>query len=448
MILTAWLAVAGPALAADVALVPGDDWCAAINAASPGDTVNLAAGDYEGPCTISVSGEDDAPVTLAGDHAAIVYEGTQSNVIDVDASHVVLEGLSFGPTNADIDAIKIRSGTGIDIRECTFSGVGGISVSANSADTSDITIASSDFVDLQATGVYLGCHDGSCRSADFLIAGNRWDGVTSPDVGYAMETKLESYGAIRDNVVADAQGPAVEVYGSSDGNLTTVERNLLVGSRDAATLEIGGGPVLVRNNVVIGGDGAALLVYDYGGRGLVFGIVVIGNTAWGTSADAVSLQSWYSGRDLSFEDNAVGRDDGSPALPDAVSGVPMEGNLDCSGPGGCWIDAPSWDLWPSSDGPLVGAAVTTDPPLLDDWCGRTRPFPATVGALELGTGQEGAFSATSTQAGLCPPDAEDQDSASDDSDEAGVCGCATGGPPAGLGLLLCVSIVVHRRRRL
>jgi len=460
-------------LAVDLTINPGEDWCAAVNAAAPGDTVTLVGGEHAGPCWITASGEDGSPITLAGDGASVVYSGSSSNVIDIAGSHLVLTGLSFGPTNADIDAIKIRSGEDLEIRANAFTRVGGISVSANSADTAGVAILDNTFEDLQATGVYLGCHDGSCVSAGFTIQGNRWDGVTSAAVGYAMETKLGSYGTIADNTVNDAQGPAVEVYGSTGGEPTVVERNLLIGSRAAATLEIGGGPAIVRNNVVIGGDAGGLYVYDYGGRGMVQDIAVQGNTLWGVGGAAAELSGWTSGVGLSFEDNAVGRDDGGAALPAVIDGVPMEGNVDCGDGAACWRDAAGWDLWPLAGGALVGAGVVTDPPLVEDWCGRGRSEPPTVGALEPGSGEEGSFSATATAATLCvgedtgTPDSgeagDDSGEAGDDSGEAsddsgggsaqptdkGGCACASSGARSSAPRLLALAALatLWRRRR-
>ncbi len=456
------------ALAADLTLAPGEDWCAALNAAAPGDTITLAAGEHAGPCTITASGEEGAPITLAGEDAAIVYEGASANVTDLNGSHLVLRGLRFGPTSADIDAVKIRAGEDITLSENRFDRVGGISVSANSADTARVSILNNEFEDLRATGLYLGCHDGTCISADFLIQGNRFDGVTSTGVGYAMETKLGSYGTIADNTVHDAQGPAVEVYGSSGGERTVVERNLVIGSRDAATLEIGGGPALVRNNIVIGGAGAALSVYDYGGRGLVQDIVVIGNTLWGVGGAAVNLSGWEAGAGLAFEGNALGRDDGASAMPEGIDGVPMEGNLDCLDGAACWRDATGWDLWPLEAGALVGAGVVTDPALTEDWCGRSRAAPPTVGALEPGSGEEAPFSIDATAAAWCPElPAEDTGDTGDtgdtaepaDTDASGEtgrpqetgapkdagCGCASGGGAAG-GLSLLLALGLLRRR--
>jgi len=61
----------------------------------------------------------------------IVYEGSSANVIEVRADHVVLIGLAFGPTQRNVDGIRIRSNQDVGVIDCEFSGMGGIAVVAN-----------------------------------------------------------------------------------------------------------------------------------------------------------------------------------------------------------------------------------------------------------------------------------------------------------------------------
>ena len=53
--------------AAELYINPGEDWCTAVNAASPGDTIFLVDGDHAGPCAIRASGTMSDPITLRGD---------------------------------------------------------------------------------------------------------------------------------------------------------------------------------------------------------------------------------------------------------------------------------------------------------------------------------------------------------------------------------------------
>lgn len=381
------------ASAGEITLMPGDDFCAAFNQAAAGDTVILSPGDYAGPCALTSGGAEGSPKTLRGadpaDTARIVYDGASSNVLDVLAGDIVLQDLAFGPSMPDIDAVKIKDGSRITVQSCTFTQIGGISVSANSKDSEGVQILGNGFFDLQATGIYLGCHDGmsACAARDVLVAGNFFNGVDSPNVGYALEIKLDSHGVVRDNVIADTKGPGIEIYGSTDlTRVSLVERNLVIGARTSGTLEIGGGPALVRNNIVVGGEAAGISVYDYGGRGLVRAIQLVGNTVVGDKGPAIALSGWAEGKDLELTDNAAWQSAGpGPALPPMIPGVAWAGNVDCGpDPNACWLAPLARDFWPTDASPLLsgGAAPTLAEPLTDDFCGQTRGPVPHAGALE------------------------------------------------------------------
>lgn len=415
--------IAIAAHAATLDLGPDDDWCAAAAAAAPGDVLRLSRGDYAGPCTIVVEG-----LTLQAANAAepphIVYTGTTSNVIDVLASRVTLEGLELGPTQPDIDAVKIKSGSGVVIRSCSFTGVGGISIAANTESGDGLVIRDNVFRDLEATGIYIGCHDGDCVQTDVTVEGNLFDGVSSEDIGYAMELKLGSWGVVRGNVIARTKGPGIEIYGSPDAaDVTLVERNIVLGSDTSAALEIGGGPAIVRNNIVTAGAGGGISSYDYGGRGLVRGVRILGNTVVG--ADAIVVSGWEWGMDLELSSNAV-----NSALPAPIEGIPMDGNVVCTDPDACWVDAEVLDFWPIADGHLVegGAAPAVDGMLDEDFCGAARVGLPDAGAFErLGSGGTGALTVAFA---AC------EDDAADPGDPPGVTGqtkqeCTCGGAGAG-----------------
>lgn len=468
------------ALAATTVVAPGEDWCDVVNAAAPGDTVVLQAGEHAGPCTITTSGTDGAPVSLRGEDPAdppqIVYTGASSNVIDVLADHVSITGLAFGPTRPDIDGIKIKSGSWITVEGNTFTGMGGIAVSANAADSTGITILRNRFTDLQATGMYLGCHDGaaSCVAADLRIEGNVIDGVTSDDVGYGLEIKKDSWGVVQDNVIHDTQGPGIEVFGSEDAAAASrVDGNLVVRARNNASIEVGGPYVTVTNNVVIGGGDGGINVYPYWDS--VHDVVISGNTVVGEGAPAVRVSDRATA--IRLTDNAGYQEVGDGPFPAATVELSLAGNVACSAPEDCWVDGVAWDFGPV-DGSALTTAGTAVAELTVDFCGRARGAVPTVGALEVGhPGEpgplgidfkssfscgEGPGDSGTTDSGPTDPGTTDSGptdtSSPTDSDGPGLddtgtggskpaCGCASGGAGSGwLGLTL-AGLLARRRVR-
>jgi len=112
MLVSAFVALLAPGFAADLVLQPGEDFCGAFNdLATTGDAVLLAPGGHMGPCAVANDG-----VRLAAlepeDPPQIVYDGVNSNVFDVAGSDITIAGLRIGPSQADIDGIKLNPGTG------------------------------------------------------------------------------------------------------------------------------------------------------------------------------------------------------------------------------------------------------------------------------------------------------------------------------------------------
>jgi len=193
-----------------------------------------------------------------------------------------------------------------------------------------------------------------------------------------MEMKLNSWGTARHNVVSDTQGPGIEVFGSEGADLSIVEGNLVDGSTNNAAIEIGGGPAIVRNNIVFGGTEGGVYAYDYGGRGLQRDVALLGNTVIGDSGAAIRVSGWDSGTGLEVANNAAWQRSGSgPAIPSPVGSATIENNLACDA--SCWVDVDAWDFDPTTA--LQGAGVA-HPELTVDFCDRMRPASPALGALE------------------------------------------------------------------
>jgi len=156
---------------------PGADLCSEINSLDPGQELVPAPGDYQGPCAIRRSGKPGAPLVIRAAEPArpprIVYAGRATNVLEVRASHVVIRGLEFGPTQTGVDAVRVFAANGVVVEDCRFTGLGGIAVVANHSSLRGLTVRRNVIRDSTATAMYFGCHNGlTCVVAGLVVEGN------------------------------------------------------------------------------------------------------------------------------------------------------------------------------------------------------------------------------------------------------------------------------------
>jgi len=373
---------------------PEADVCAEIGRMGPGDDLALRPGKYAGPCNIRGSGTSEAPIVIRASNPAqrplIVYDGRTANVIAIRGSHIVIRGLEFGPTQSEVDAIRIYSGSDIMVEQCYFSRLGGIAVVANHASVRGITVRRNVIVDTGATAMYFGCHDGkNCTVTGLVIEDNFIRKVRAPAdaIGYGIEVKLNSAGIIRRNVVIDTKGPGIMVYGSRDlSAVSVVERNVTMGSETSSGIVIGGGPAIVRNNVSVGNSEAGIALEDYGKRGLLQGIVVAHNTVYGNKLGGITAAPGNV-RDTVIVNNAAHSPNPKDALPPAQNGIRMAGNVDCS-VAACFMSPAQMNFSPLSGSILAGVGAADLGPWVprDDLFGSPRGTPPTAGAIERASG--------------------------------------------------------------
>ena len=376
--------------AGGVDITPDADLCGQMNSLPPGGELVLAPGDYTGPCTIRNGGTPGAPIVIRGrdltQRPRIVYGGRRSNVIDVRADHVTIRGLALGPTEREVDGIRIFGREGITVEDCEFSGLGGIAVVANHFSIRGLVVRRNIVRDSDATAMYFGCHDGSsCSATDLVIEDNHIQTVRAPDpeIGYGIQVKLNSWGIVRGNVVVDTKGPAIMFYGATElGHPSLVERNVVVGSQRSSGVVVGGGPIVVRNNIAFGNTMAGIGIEDYGRRGLLRSVVVAHNTVYRNGLAGIMVPP--TGLvDVTLINNAAQAKPGGTAFPEPQAGLRLLGNVDCSGLP-CFVDGESRDFSPMPGGPLsTSAAVPVGSwmPTLD-FFGAPRGMPPIVGAVE------------------------------------------------------------------
>ncbi|MBI2216471.1 MAG: right-handed parallel beta-helix repeat-containing protein, partial [Candidatus Rokubacteria bacterium] len=375
-----------------------DAWCDIVNVARPGDEIVFAPGSYTQPCWIGAQGTASGWITLRsesefdGQRATFAYAGSTANVLEIlsSAAYLTLRGFAFGPTQDAVDAIRIRGGHDLVIERNVFTAIGGVSVAANDASTERLTLRDNVFRDLPTTAIYLGCHDGvACAATQLLVERNLIDGVTPTDgsVGYGVQIKLNSWGTVRDNTIYRPNGPGIMVYGSDRGDpASIVEGNYVEGSRTEGGIVVGGGPAIVRNNVLVGNAYGGVSAQNYGSRGLQQNVWIVHNTILGNADSGINVQAWNSGAGNVIAYNAILPLAGTAALrPSAPIGTVI-GNVTCAIAEVCFVNGttPPYDLWPQIGGPLVDAAGSGTEPWrpLDDFMGVPRTGAADVGAFE------------------------------------------------------------------
>jgi len=381
-----------------VNLTPASSWCSTINGAAPGTTFVLAPGSYTDSCHVTASGTSVAPITIrsqgpaAASHASLVYNGTAANLIDLGGSYIAIRWLTLGPSQIGVDGIRIRGTHDDVIEENLFQSVGGVGVPNNDGgSTPRITIRNNVFNNGKSTVIYLGCQDGlACHSPDALVEGNLIVGAQPGDgVGSGVQIKLNSYATVRDNTIYNTTGAGIIIYGSNEGDpASVVEGNYVEGAQNDAGINTSGGPVMVRNNVVIGNGFYGIWAQDYNSRNLQQNVWIANNTSIGNASGGFRVDNWQAGRGNVLAFNGMVLLSGTSAINPSSPVGTVTGNVNCN-PGTSCFDQPTtepFDLWPASGGPLIGAAGSGPEP----W----RPFDDFMGVLRGTAADSAAFQRT------------------------------------------------------
>lgn len=377
---------------------PSKDWCSKVNKAKPGDEVLLGRGFYTRPCGIRVSGEPGNPIVIRsynpkpGSRAVLVYQGSKHNVLTLREVHdVVLKDLDITAKSPAVEGIKIYSSHNITIERCRFHKLKGVSIAVNHGDSSGIVIRNNEFKRVAATPIYLGCHDGvQCVVKDAVIERNLIDGVSPPQnggVGYGIQVKLNSDAQIRDNSVYVTKGPGIMVYGNADpvGPASLIEGNYVHRSATDGGIVLGGGPVMVRNNVVVDHGKGGIIAQDYQGRGLQHNIKILHNTLVDNLIGGVVTEGWIANRGNVISNNFIRAPLGqNPIKPLGMIAI-VEGNVHCPTGAGCFIkgDRQPFDFRLPEDSEWIEKSFKLPAKYAPkvDFLGLPRQEPATPGAF-------------------------------------------------------------------
>ena len=202
------LAVLAPSVAAETIEVPDDfsDLQAALDAASPGDVIEVSDGPYFGSYSISVPG-----LTLIGNGTVIDAE-FEGPCFVVATSDVTIEDFELINGTSGVASVSFTDGIatpGLTVRGCTISNCGpdaGLLIEGDSC-----TLVENIITDCSNDGIH---YEAINTSSETLIAQNR--------VSFCTDDGIDARGGgltISDNTVdhCEDNGIAVDLEGDEDG---------------------------------------------------------------------------------------------------------------------------------------------------------------------------------------------------------------------------------------
>lgn len=246
----------------------------AVQALQPGDQLVLAAGTYsvDAYWDIQVSGTAEAPIwiTAAKDARVVITRPDEKqNVVNLGqgspVSFLCLRGIEI---TGGSHGLRLGQCRDVWIDHCHIHHNGGPNLSANSADSHRLFLTRNHLHhgSGHGEGMYLGGNDASVIMSESVIALNHVHDCGGSQ-GDGIEVKQGSWGnLIAENHVHDTNYPCITVYGTGGKPVNIIERNLCYNSGDNV-MQVQG-EAIVRNNVLVNGEGAGFSSTDHQGKTL------------------------------------------------------------------------------------------------------------------------------------------------------------------------------------
>ncbi len=444
------------ARAADVPADP-TNFQAKFATLKPGDTLKLAAGDYDGGLSIhGVSGAPGKPITIEGPASgapARMLARSCCNTIDLqDAAYIVIKDITFdGQDIAGVDAVKANGTAGhwthdITVEGCTITrhdggGTDQQTVGINTKIVSWNWVIKGNIIDGAGTGMYLGNSDGTEAFIGGLIEGNLYRHT----LGYNMEIKQQvdrqqndvpqvptdvRTTIIRNNVFLKENNPSPDgarpnllVDGFPDSGPGSQDHYEIYGNfffhNDDDALLQATGRVHVHDNIFVDSKHQAIHFMNHAGK-TVIDAIAYNNTIYGT-AQGISFGAAPSGVSLVaanaiFSPSPLGgtitneHDDISDSVANAGNYVVNPG-----------LALGQMDFYPKTGSALHGAAidlssVNSDTDYDRDFNGTQKDFT-----------YRGAYQGEGTNPGWKPQDGLKSGGGSAGTGGAGTGGAGTGG---------------------
>lgn len=306
-----------------------------IRSLEPGDMLQVGPGRYSiaRKFEVDLRGTAEAPIWIVGadsDRLPIITRpDARQNVMNVGersrTEFVCFRHLEF---TGGSTLIRFYNCHHLWLDQCHLHDGGGEGITTNTRDTSHFFITRNhfhNFTNPRATGeaMYLGANRGKVVMSYSVIAQNHVHhcGGTQGD---GIEVKQGSHhNWIYRNHVHDTNYPCILAYGTGGIGLNVIEQNICYRSNDNV-LQVQGEAV-VRNNLLIGAQGAGFASTDHQGK--TTRLTFVHNTIISRRRGA-NLSSWNGRDEMVFANNVVYTDRGDALrFPRGAQGVIVTGNV-------------------------------------------------------------------------------------------------------------------------
>ena len=318
----------------------------AVNAATAGGTIHVAAGTYPQDVTVSKA------LTLDGAQAGVdarTRSGSESTVksISVSAGNVAVDGFSFNGTGSQV-AVSSTSSilSGVSVRNNVFSGYHSVGLPTSNAGNIAISqnvfknaTTSSEAMQIKASTTAGGCNGSTVQNntfnaatnnggsdVNFSCTGSHSSNVTvtgNSSTGLSGSSSFTAFSGVDTGIsvtnnVATSDGSSVFFFGNVSGT-ASITGNTLTSTGGSAVSIHGGdvgtsdvpntGAFTISNNVLSGaGSGVAIAAGTLTGSAALHGNDLSGSATGVTNHSAITV-------------NATGNWWGSNVGPGSVSGV-------------------------------------------------------------------------------------------------------------------------------
>ncbi|NQT02214.1 MAG: right-handed parallel beta-helix repeat-containing protein, partial [Planctomycetes bacterium] len=367
------------------------------NSLKPGDELILHGGIYlqSARRAVTVNGSASKPIIIRaanGQQPMLTRPADNidkyNNIEFIDCLYLIVRGIRFRGGSSGVRFIR---GHHITFEGCEIFQTGNNALTMNSGDCDAFIIRKNHIHHTglsksrrtEGEGMYIGCHDGSCRTTNSLFEGNYIHHTrgTSSGGNDGIEIKFGSYGNIvRDNVIHDTniskQYPGIFVYGSNGKGINIVEGNVIWNAGEGIQVV---SDAIVRNNIVFNCSMTGITAAPHAAVPYVSNVKIVNNTI--VNHPKGVLIRWNNASDMVFANNAIycpgSTAVDAPGLGNAtfvanfvqgrLNGIKIDGSGFCNGGTvyNAFVGPDNKNYWPKPDSVLIEKGDSDFAPELD-----------------------------------------------------------------------------------